>query len=216
MTTRNAFASVGDLDLLMQDDPPQTLQEARIVAPIAFPNEAFIVTIAGSSIGGFQHATYPLAPTHQRPLSDQDFVTLLSEFRASLATSARATETVGDRVGQAFQSILSSLSAVLDEVHALRAASSSQRLIALSSLGVDQFRLRRPVMVEILKEDGLVLAHSADFEQYGSGETEYDALDDLRFAIADSLRFLIAAREELATGLKRQLERFTDLIEVAQ
>src|SRR5947207_1000572 len=48
------------------------------------------------SVGPIVHLTQTLRPPAQRPLSDEDFKTLLVSLRTSVDTSARATETIGD------------------------------------------------------------------------------------------------------------------------
>jgi hypothetical protein len=92
-------------------------------------------------------------------------------------------------------------------------AGSRSRMVALSSLGHPRYRLKRDLFVEIDSSGSAVTAHSIELEEYGSGETEYEALASLRHALCETFDFLGTNQNQLGPDLEAQLARFNDLVE---
>jgi len=86
----------------------------------------------------------------------------------------------------------------------------------MATLGSEQFRLRNPLPVEVSADDETVVAHSVDFEQYGAGDTDYEALDDLRQALTTSYSFLRDREAELGPHPRELLRRYRELVETTQ
>jgi hypothetical protein len=87
------------------------------------------------------------------------------------------------------------------------------RAVALSSLGSSEYRLRQPLWAELDASGEFVTAHAPELEEYGTGATEYEALDDLRSVLLDTYTFLLENEAKLGPAPANQLRRFRDLLE---
>ena len=70
--------------------------------------------------------------------------------------------------------------------------------------------------VELYFEEGSVVAHAPDFEEFGEGGSEYEASEDLRHALVEEYEFLKANERSLGAAPAGQLRRFRELIEEAR
>lgn len=105
------------------------------------------------------------------------------------------------------------LSDIQQRLSILEAASRS-RMVVLASLAHASYKLKRELFVEVDSSGSEVTAHSVELEEFGQGETEYEALSNLRRALCETFDFLIANKPKLGADLQDQLARFVDLIEV--
>ena len=149
----------------------------------------------------------------QRPLSDEEFKKVIDGLRKSVDTSARATESFRDFLERVVSTVVRGNKEVTDELRALQVLKKSHRLISISSLGSEEYRLRCPIPVELYQEEGEVVAHAPDLEEFATGATEYEALDALREAISETYAFLLSNRRDLGPALVAQLRRFEELVE---
>jgi hypothetical protein len=89
------------------------------------------------------------------------------------------------------------------------------RQVTLAVLGGDRFRLRQPLWVELDSSgEHQVTAHVSDLEEYGTGSTDYEALEDLRAVLVETYSFLLENASSLGPGLAAQLRRFHELMEI--
>lgn len=92
---------------------------------------------------------------------------------------------------------------------------NKRKHVALSSLASDRYRLRQPLWVEVdTSGESTVSAHVSDLEEYGTGATEYEALEDLRVSLSETYSFLLENASVLGPGPASQLRRFRELVEV--
>lgn len=82
--------------------------------------------------------------------------------------------------------------------------SRPQKTVFLNDLRDDRLALELPIPASIEFSDGLATACSYDLEQFGAGEDEFAALDDLRATIAE-LYFTLKAEAALGPLPQRQL-----------
>lgn len=68
--------------------------------------------------------------------------------------------------------------------------------VFVHDLRADRLRLAQAIPVRIDFWEGVYTAHNSDIEVFGTGETEPEALDDFRFAVADLYRFFESEGEE--------------------
>ncbi|MDH7486709.1 MAG: hypothetical protein QHJ81_10595 [Anaerolineae bacterium] len=61
----------------------------------------------------------------------------------------------------------------------------SRKLILLYSLHQPRLRLKEPLAVLLERDNGQVIAQSFDLDLFGYGDTESEALEDLRQTVAD-------------------------------
>ncbi|MDQ6769840.1 MAG: hypothetical protein M3Z54_07630 [Gemmatimonadota bacterium] len=93
------------------------------------------------------------------------------------------------------------------------ASQRSAKTVALSSLGSSHYRLRQTLWAALDASGDAVTAHVPELEEYGTGVTEYEALDDLRSALLDTYTFLLENETKLGPAPTAQLRRFRDLLE---
>jgi hypothetical protein len=87
--------------------------------------------------------------------------------------------------------------------------------VSLASLGSEKYRLRKALWVELDSSgEETVTAHISELEEYGTGATEYEALEDLRLVLIEAYDFLLENAVSLGPSLASQLRRFRDLVEV--
>jgi len=83
---------------------------------------------------------------------------------------------------------------------------------AIATLDDSRFELRMPLPIGFEEAEGTVVAYSHDFENYASGETEYEALDELRKVIVDDYESLEREADRLGPVPSRVFARMTSLI----
>ena len=93
---------------------------------------------------------------------------------------ARKAETMAD-LGQEIRGPTRTLSRLVPRIERL----SRERSVFLQSLHDDRLRLAGPLAVFVEDDGHQVIASSADLEVFGYGETEAEALEDLRRTICD-------------------------------
>ncbi len=211
MPTTKSRISGGFLHLELPDEP----QEAAAITHISNVNvtgfvDASLLGPAGPMV--YYFSQNPRAPA-QRPLSDEDFKALLVGLRTSVDSSARATESFKDQFQRVVATMVASNAVVATELKSLRELKQSHRVIFVSSLGSDAFHLRSAIPVELYFEEGSVIAHAPDLEEFGEGDSEYEALEDLRHSIVEEYQFLKANEQSLGAAPAGQLRRFRELIE---
>jgi len=69
--------------------------------------------------------------------------------------------------------------------------------ISLSNIGVTGYRLTEPLQVTIIAEDSVFVAVSYDLNTFGYGDTEAEAIQDLRESIVEYYEDLKGDRENL-------------------
>lgn len=85
----------------------------------------------------------------------------------------------------------------LRQLTALLTRASSRRPILLYSLRHPHLRLVGPLSVSLEYDGEQVIAHAPDLDLFGYGDTECEALDDLRCTVADLYYSLQEERESL-------------------
>jgi len=148
-------------------------------------------TVAGSSIAyGSSYGQFPSTGGSSHlldvPIHDPD----VPELRAKIA---KLEATVAE---------------LQNTVDALR----FERVVSLASLEDPEFRLRIPISVVIDSSGAQVTAHAIDLEDFGVGETEYEAVDDLRRSLRETYAFLLENESELGPIMVKQLARFRDVL----
>jgi hypothetical protein len=144
----------------------------------------------------------------RQPLSDEDFNTVLARIQES---SAEMVQSVGGLV-DVMAGILHRAERVSRQFD--QAANFfNSRPGFLASIGLQSLRPRLPIPIQIAEKDGTYTAHAADLEVFGSGESEYEAMEDLRRVIAEEFDFLVENANRLDVIPARQLARFHELIE---
>jgi hypothetical protein len=138
-------------------------------------------------------------------LSDEDFSSLFE----SIHETARDVEQLAAGVTGTVQE-LSAVARALRE--RLSEVQSSQRTSFMITLGSAELRLAQPLPIELSPAADGVVAHAPDLEVFGSGPTDYEALDDLRRVIAEEYAYLKEHESELGPLPKRQLARFREII----
>lgn len=163
------------------------------------------VIVPGTVYGSLTYHVASTEPVY-RPLSDDDFTQLMQGLQEQ---SAVVLQTVGGLADST-----AAMAAIVERLESLIAAVEVQsRQLTLSSLGSEKYRLRSPLPVELSRQDETIVAHSPDLEVYGSAESEYDALDDLRLTIVEEFEFLEENESHLDKIPTQQILRFRDLIE---
>lgn len=107
------------------------------------------------------------------------------------------------------------MAALQSEIDALRATVDELRkskVIQLSALGDTSLRLRMPLAVVLDWSGEQTTAHAVELEDYGVGDSEYDALDDLRGSILQTYEFLRGNEADLGPTLVKQLRRFREVL----
>lgn len=113
------------------------------------------------------------------------------------------------------------IASVSAELEALRAdmaevqhrVDNLPRMISIQTIGLPGLRLRVQLPVRIVDEQVQVVVDSPDLEVYGVGETEGEALDDLRQAIGSAYQSLKEFEGRLGVVPEKQFRRFKELLE---
>jgi hypothetical protein len=90
---------------------------------------------------------------------------------------------------------------------------SRRRLLLLYSLRHPRLRLRNPIAVSLEDDGSQVIAFAYDLDLFGYGETEGEALDDLRHTIVDLYLTLRENVKTLGTLPERVWEYLADVVE---
>jgi hypothetical protein len=90
---------------------------------------------------------------------------------------------------------------------------SRRRLLLLYSLRHPRLRLRNPIAVSLEDDGAQVIAFAYDLDLFGYGETEGEALDDLRHTIVDLYLTLRENVKTLGTLPERVWEYLADVVE---
>jgi hypothetical protein len=107
------------------------------------------------------------------------------------------------------------IAAMQSEIDALRVTIDELRkskVIQLSTLADASLRLRMPLAVVIDWSGEQTTAHAVELEDYGVGDSEYEALDDLRGSILQTYGFLRENEADLGPSLAKQLRRFREVL----
>jgi len=113
---------------------------------------------------------------------------------------------LGEEVRQVRDFLVSDLSLKLEKL-------AKRRLLLLYSLRYPGLRLRNPIAISLEDDGAQVIASAYDLELFGYGETEGEALDDLRHTIVD---LYLTLRENINTlgALPKQVwEYLADTVE---
>lgn len=104
----------------------------------------------------------------------------------------------------------------VEQLSAQVSALANGRSVALSTLGAPGLRLRAPLWVALHDGEETVSASSTDLECYGVGDSDAEALEDLRIALVSDYRFLVGNEDRLGVNPRRLLALFRELIEETQ
>lgn len=151
-----------------------------------------------------QQPTFTLLAGQSGASSDEIVITNLlagsaTDFRMfpeGMAALGRRCEELERRIG------------VLEE-----ATRQSGRPSFLAALEVPHVRVRVPIPIVIHVEEDSAAVHAPDLEVFGAGETEPEALSDLRRVIVEEFEELGRARHSLGPDLLRRLNRFSQVLE---
>jgi len=110
--------------------------------------------------------------------------------------------------------VLQQMANLRQELAALREQVASSRgwSTAISTLDDPRYRLSAHLPVDVRESEDGVVVHSPDFEIFGSGETFYEALDDLRRTVIADFE-LLSGESILGPGPARQLSRMNALVQ---
>jgi hypothetical protein len=164
-----------------------TISNGGVILNSVLPSKLYVSAAAGAA------GTNPLIP-----VKDPEIAVLRSKV-------AGLEKQLGERTGALEKQIVE----LQQELRSQRQA----RAVALSSLGSSEYRLRQPLWAELDASGEVVTAHAPELEEYGTGATEYEALDDLRSVLLDTYTFLIENETKLGPAPTSQLQRFRDLLE---
>jgi len=86
-----------------------------------------------------------------------------------------------------------------------------QKVLFISSLHNTHFHLKTSISVSLEYDSHQFIAYAPDLDIYGCGDTEYEAVEDLRESIIDL--YLDLKEEKLGPDLQRIYEYLSPIIE---
>lgn len=152
------------------------------------------------------------------PFADADYE-LLDEDRAQMIVGLLHTLRLwGSEERGLLKELMSKMEAVLDrvgrmakEVQGLKEGRSGSKIIPVEVLS-DALGLRRPIFAVVEHGEGVVTATYYECEIFGEGETEFEALDDLRQSLAEYFLSLRESPETLGPLLAKHLHTLSELV----
>lgn len=85
--------------------------------------------------------------------------------------------------------------------------------VTLESLTDGRLRLREAIAVKVLEESGQIIAAAEELNEYGSGDSQAEAITELQYAIADLYFSLEEDKDRLGPGLQKVWETLQVKIE---
>lgn len=85
--------------------------------------------------------------------------------------------------------------------------------VMLESLTDARLRLRDSIAVKVLEESGQIIAAAEELNEYGSGDSQAEAITELQYAIADLYFSLEEDKDRLGPGLQKVWETLQVKIE---
>jgi hypothetical protein len=113
---------------------------------------------------------------------------------------------LGEEIKQVREILVSDLSPKMEKL-------TRRRLLLLYSLRHPGLRLRNPIAVSLEDDGAQIIASAYDLELFGYGETEGEALDDLRHTIVDLYLTLRENANTLSALPEQVWEYLADTVE---
>ena len=88
-----------------------------------------------------------------------------------------------------------------------------RRMIAIGSVASATHRLRHPIFVEVVQDEGQVVISNDELLLYAVGETESAAIGNFRSVLLDDFSFLVESEESLGPDLRTKLLVYRDILE---
>ena len=134
-----------------------------------------------------------------------EFVAVTEAFGAWRNLSTRIDELANE---------LRSVSVAISELVSKGDEQPTTRVVALHELGRGDMKLRRPINVVVEEYEGEVVARFPEVEAFGSGDSEFEAIENLKGDIASLLLDVSqTSSKQLGRAPKRWLEILSSLIE---
>jgi hypothetical protein len=125
---------------------------------------------------------------------------------ATVSVTEPQLKRLGEEINQMRDFLVSDLSLKMEKL-------ARRRPLLLYSLRHSGLRLRNPIAVSLEDDGTQVIASAYDLDLFGYGETERDALDDLRRTTVD-LYLTLRENEGALSSLPQQIwEYLTDVVE---
>ncbi len=85
--------------------------------------------------------------------------------------------------------------------------------ILFGSIPDRRLRFRRPIPIEIYKDDASIIARTTELDEFGYGTSMGEALDDIGRTLAEEFIFLSEHAGQLSDGMQSHFQKLSEFLE---